>query len=66
MADTENRPLSTLVAQGWEIVGYAWGQDPSSGMAGNSVLLRRQKQHKVLQLRRRVFGRGFVASEYDI
>lgn len=66
MASEEYRPLSTLVAQGWEIVGYAWGQDPQSGMAGNSVLLRRQKQHKVLQLRRKVFGGGFVAREYDI
>lgn len=66
MASEDNRPLSNLVAQGWEVVGYAWGQDPSTGMAGNSVLLRRQKQHKLLMFRRRYFGGGFAAREYDV
>jgi hypothetical protein len=62
----EAKPLSTLVAQGWEIVGYAAGSDAKTGMHNHSVLLRRQKQHKVLQLRNKWFGRGLVATELDI
>jgi hypothetical protein len=63
---TESKPLSLLVAQGWEIVGYAAGRDPNSGMHAHSVLLRRQKQHKILQMRNKFFGKGQVATEIDL
>jgi hypothetical protein len=63
---TEAKPLSALVAQGWEIVGYAGSSDPSNGMHNNSVLLRRQKQHKILRIRNKWLGKGLVVTEIDL
>jgi hypothetical protein len=64
--DNEDRPLSTLVAQGWEIVGYAAGLAPSSHSPVQNVLLRRQKNHKILSVRPKTFGGGYVVKEYDL
>lgn len=50
----------------WEIVGYAAGSDAKSGVHNHSVLLRRQKQHKILQVRNKFFGKGQVATEIDL
>jgi hypothetical protein len=63
---SETKPLSTLVAQGWEVVGYAAGTDAKSGVHNHSILLRRQKQHRILQVRKKVFGKGQVATEIDL
>lgn len=49
MAD-ENRPLSDLVAQGWEIQGFSSVYTGAS--FAHTVLLRKQRQHKVLTLRK--------------
>ena len=65
MADTD-KPLSALVAQGWEIVGFTVGHDTHSGVQGHHVLLRRQKQHKILQLRNRWMGKGVTVKEIDV
>lgn len=64
--DSEDRPLSTLVAQGWEIVGYSGGHAPGSQTPVENVLLRRQKAHKILSIRRKTFGLGLVVKEYDL
>lgn len=64
--DSTDRPLSALVAQGWEIVAYSSGHSASSGGPAENVLLRRQKQHKILSLRRKAFGGGFIVKEYDL
>ena len=61
----ETRPLSQLVSQGWEVVSYSSGHD-DRGALTDCFLLRRQKQHKVLKVRRRVFGAGFVVRETDV
>lgn len=63
--ETKDRPLTTLVGQGWELAGYAQGHDPKEGLV-TSFLLRRQKQHKILKVRPKWFGRGVVATELDI
>lgn len=63
---SETKPLSLLVGQGWEIVGYAAGTNAKSGLPSHSVLLRRQKQHKILEVRNKWFGRGQVAKEIDL
>lgn len=64
--DDDDRPLSTLVAQGWEIVGFASdGHTASGGMPLGSVLLRRQKAHKILNVRTKVFG-GYAVKEFDL
>ncbi|WGM47347.1 hypothetical protein KOAAANKH_02223 [Brevundimonas sp. NIBR10] len=63
MSDT---PISTLVSQGWEIVGYST-TDASGTTYQHSVLLRRQGQHKVLVLRKKILGDGVVVdSEMDV
>ena len=62
----EDRPLSQLVQQGWEVVGFSAGYDRSAGMFSNSVLLRRQKAHKILKIRRKFFGRGLTFTELDV
>ena len=62
---TEEKPLSTLVSQGWEVVSYAFGHDPSEG-GMHCVLLRKQKQHRFLQIRKRWMGKGYVTKELDV
>lgn len=66
--NTEPRPLSQLVSQGWEIVSYSSGQDYSNGGSGimDCFLLRRQKQHKLLKVRKKYFGQGLVVRELDV
>jgi hypothetical protein len=64
--NADDRPLSTLVAQGWEIVSYSSGHAPSSQTPVENVLLRRQKNHKILSVRPKIFGRGLVVREYDL
>ena len=61
-----DRPISSLVAQGWEIVGYST-TDASGTTYQHSVLLRRNGQHKVLVLRKKMLGEGIVVdSELDV
>ena len=62
----EIRPLSQLVGQGWELVSFSSGYDQSSGGLMDCFLLRRQKQHKLLKVRRKHFGQGFVIRELDL
>jgi hypothetical protein len=62
----DDRPLSTLVAQGWEIVGFSSGHAPGSQAPVENVLLRRQKNHKILSVRRKTFGGGLVVKEFDL
>lgn len=62
--DTNERRLSALVAQGWEIVSYSRGHAPNSGVPAENILLRRERQHKILSLRRKTFGGGFTVKEY--
>ncbi|CAN5298966.1 hypothetical protein BH11PSE2_BH11PSE2_02690 [soil metagenome] len=61
---TDPRPLSQLVSQGWEVVSYS----PLAGSEGHvdCFLLRRQKQHKILKVRRKVIGGGYVVRESDV
>lgn len=64
MAD-DNRPLSDLVAQGWEILNYSSSHDPG-GVAVENVLLRKQKMHRILSIRPKMLGKGYVIKELDI
>ena len=65
MTATE-RPLSTLVGQGWEIVNYTALYDHQTTAGTDCFLLRRQKQHKVLKVRKRWLGQGVVVKEIDL
>lgn len=59
-------PISSLVSQGWEIAGYT-ATDPSGAVYQHSVLLRRQGQHKIVVLRKKLLGDGIVVdTEMDV
>ncbi len=62
----DTKPLSDLVAQGWEVLGFAGTTSPKTGHSESTVLLRRQRQHKILRIRRRMLGAGIVTEEMDI
>ncbi|MBA4804412.1 MAG: hypothetical protein H2038_07160 [Brevundimonas sp.] len=60
-----DKPLSDAVRQGWEVVGYS--VTDSSGEAWqHNFVLRRQGQHKVLTVRKKMLGDGVVASELEV
>lgn len=61
-----DRPLSSLIQQGWEIAGYS-ATDSSGTAWQHSVLLRRNGQHKIVVLRKKMLGEGIVVdSELDV
>jgi hypothetical protein len=63
----ELRPLSQLIGQGWELVSYSAGSDYNNGGGMmDCFLLRRQKQHKLLKVRRKYLGNGLVVRELDL
>ncbi|HWQ85532.1 hypothetical protein [Brevundimonas sp.] len=60
-----DKPLSDAVRQGWEVVGFT--VTDSGGDAWKHIfLLRRQGQHKVLTVRKKMMGEGVVASEMEV
>lgn len=61
----DSKPLTTLVAQGWEVINYSSSHD-TSGYVTQSILLRRQKQHRILSIRPKMMGKGYVVKEMDI
>jgi len=63
MAD-DNRPLSDLVAQGWEILNDSAAD--YGGAKTENFLLRRQKMHRVLSVRPKRVVKGYVVKERDI
>ena len=60
-----SRALSDRLAQGWELVTYT-----AAGPYGDNVhhcfLIRRGNVHKVLTIRKNMFGKGYSASEMDV
>jgi hypothetical protein len=46
----ENRPLSDLVAQGWEIAGFS--SVHTGSCVAHTVLLKKQRQHKILTVKK--------------
>lgn len=59
------RPLSDLVKQGWEVVDFSVATD-SAGSHNHCFLIRRQGQHKVLSVRKKMLGDGVVVSEMEV
>jgi len=62
----DDKPLSDLVAQGWDILGFSHSTNEKTGQSEHAVLLRRQRQHKILKIRRKMLGGGIVVQELDI
>lgn len=63
--NADDRPLSTLVSQGWEVVAFS-GSTPHNGSTVDTFLLRRMKAHKLLRVRRKVLGGGYAVTEQEI
>ena len=61
----DDRPLSALVRQGWEVIHFAsnWG---NSGMTEQTLLMRRGAEHKLLTIRKKLMGSGLVAEQFEI
>lgn len=59
MASELQRPVSDYVAQGWEVIGF------SSTDTASHVLLRRQRQHKIVVVWKKAFG-GVGHKELDV
>ena len=47
----EHRPLSDLVAQGWEVAGFS--SVHTGACVAHTVLLKKQRQHKILLVQNR-------------
>ncbi len=62
---TTQTPLSALAAQGWEVIQYSAAID-SSGMFQHCFLLKKGGRHKVLMVRDKMMGEGFIAEERDL
>jgi hypothetical protein len=60
-----DKPLSDAVRQGWEIVEYS-ATDMNGETYQHNVLLRRQGQHKILTVRKKMIGEGVVVSEMEV
>ena len=60
-----DKPLSDAVRQGWEVVDYAV-TDSSGETWHHNFLMRRQGQHKVLTVRKKMLGDGVVATEMEV
>ena len=60
-----DKPLSDAVRQGWEVVDYAV-TDSSGETWRHNFLMRRQGQHKVLTVRKKMLGDGVVATEMEV
>lgn len=60
----EERPISALVSQGWEVVSYSSNVEGAESI--QSVLLRKQKQHKIVRFRPKMMGKGYVVKEMDV
>ncbi len=62
----EFRPLSDLVAQGWEVAGYSTAYDQRRLALVHSFLLRRQKRHMALKVRKKFFGSGVTSEQIEL
>lgn len=58
-------PLSSLVAEGWEIVSASSSLD-TLGVPFHSVLLRRDGEHKFLTVHKKLIGKAPAADELDV
>ena len=62
---SEPRPLSDLLAQGWELRRYTPVLGPS-GVMEHAFHLQRYRDNKLLVIRRKLMGGGLHAEELDV
>ena len=59
------KPLSALVAAGWEVFQYA-ASVSEAGVMEHCFLLRKGRDHKVLKVRKKMLGEGLVTEELEV
>lgn len=59
------KPVSDLVAEGWEIHQYS-ASIGDSGMLEHCLLLRRNGEHKIVRVHNKMLGKGTVVEELDV
>ena len=62
---SEPRPLSELMAQGWELRLYHPVLGPS-GLMEHAFHLQRSRDNKLLVVRRKLMGEGLHIEELDV
>lgn len=60
-----DKPLSVLVAAGWEVFQYS-ASVSEAGVMEHCFLLRKGRDHKVLKVRKKMLGEGLVAEELEV
>jgi hypothetical protein len=65
MNGREPRPVSDLIQQGWEVKQYHPVLGPN-GMIEHAFHLQRQRDNKVLLVRRKIMGEGLHFEEFDV
>jgi hypothetical protein len=65
MSEVSDRPLSAQLSQGWEVSHYSTTQD-ASGVLMHCFLLRKGGRAKLLSVRAKMMGEGFVSVEKEI
>ncbi len=65
MNGREPRPVSDLIEQGWEVRHYYPVMGPN-GTIEHSFHLQRQRDNKVVLVRRKFMGEGLHFEEYDV
>jgi hypothetical protein len=59
-------PLSKLLSQGWEVVNYSAALDPNTAMLLHCFLVRKGNQAKVVTVRKKILGDGFLVEETEV
>lgn len=65
MSEKDEQPLSELTRAGWDVVQYQAGFG-GSGLTEHCFHLRRNGQHKVLVVRKKMMGSGVTSEELDL
>jgi hypothetical protein len=60
-----DKPLSALVAAGWEMTQYS-ASVSESGVMEHCFLLRKGRDHKLLKVRKKMLGEGLVVEELEV
>lgn len=59
-------PLSALLSQGWEVVNYSAALDPNTAMLLHCFLVRKGNRAKVVTVRKKIIGDGFMVEETEV
>lgn len=65
-SESPSAPLSTLLSQGWEVVNYSAALDPNTAMLLHCFLVRKNNRAKIVTVRKKIIGDGFMIEETEV